>query len=758
MGEPLVYLLLDAAVFFGFIAAVIAVGVGMSRHEKDTEAYFLAGRGLSWWLIGFSLIAANISTEQFVGMSGQAANYVGLAIASYEWMAAVTLVVVAFCFLPAFLRTGVYTIPEFLEYRFSRAARSIMSLLMMVIYVLVTIAAVIYSGAKTIEVLAKETRQSAPAAAPKAETAHPAPTEQEKTGSAPSAQAGSEHLPDSGQKGDDLQPGQQAHSAASPIEEEAVERAKLWGVPINLTTGAWLIGLLAAVYVVAGGLKACAWADLLQGSALILGGAIILVLALGALGQADPQHIQPHPKVLVQNPQAAGQTPPPDQLAQASGAQRFWRLNRGKLHMVLPAKDIFVPWTALVLGLWIPNFYYWGLNQYIVQRTLGSRSLAEGQKGVVFAAGLKLLIPFIVVFPGMIAFNLFSEEMRQDAQTGPNRDGLAEWEKLKTSPETARTLFEFNDDFAGLYPELAREMLGFNRQAASRILGPEALPKEPVAPSAPEGTPKNQPANPGAEGAGPTAAAAAGAQLAAQNDALLKLVQAKNASLPQAEQFRIAKKLIGYEYDSAFGLLIKRLVFPGLRGFVLAAILGAVISSLAAMLNAASTIFTMDLYRQYLVPNASQTHLVLVGRTAVAVFAVIGCLIAPLLGHPAFGGIFTYIQEFQGFISPGVLGVFIYGLFVPKAPRACGVVGLVFSPIVYGLLKLLAPEMAFLDRMALTFLGVLVVLGLLTLARPLPEPIRLPQQEKIELAASSGAKRWGVVVVLLTLGLYLLFW
>ncbi|HOM18856.1 MAG TPA: transporter, partial [Thermoguttaceae bacterium] len=181
-------------------------------------------------------------------------------------------------------------------------------------------------------------------------------------------------------------------------------------------------------------------------------------------------------------------------------------------------------------------------------------------------------------------------------------------------------------------------------------------------------------------------------------------------------------------------------------------------SSLAAMLNAASTIFTMDLYRQYLVPNASQTHLVLVGRTAVAVFAVIGCLIAPLLGHPAFGGIFTYIQEFQGFISPGVLGVFIYGLFVPKAPRACGVVGLVFSPIVYGLLKLLAPEMAFLDRMALTFLGVLVVLGLLTLARPLPEPIRLPQQEKIELAASSGAKRWGVVVVLLTLGLYLLFW
>ncbi len=768
MGEPLIYLLLDAAVFFGFIAAVLAVGIGMSRHEKDTEAYFLAGRGLSWWLIGFSLIAANISTEQFVGMSGQAANYVGLAIASYEWMAAVTLVVVAFFFLPAFLRAGVYTIPEFLEYRFSRAARSIMSLLMMVIYVLVTIAAVIYSGAKTIEVLAKETRPPLLAATDGPPTAHPAPSDSEKAGSektgwetaqsekADSETARSENLTESAPKTADSQ----APSAGSPGAGEPVHWASLWGVPINLTTGAWLIGLLAAIYVVAGGLKACAWADLLQGSALILGGAIILLLALGALGQADPHHIQPHPKTAFQNPQAAAHTPPADQLAQATGLQRFWQLNHGKLHMVLPAKDIFVPWTALVLGLWIPNFYYWGLNQYIVQRTLGSRSLAEGQKGVVFAAGLKLLIPFIVVFPGMIAFNLFSEEMRQDAQTGTNRHTLAAWEKLKNSPDTARILFEFNDDFAALYPELAHQMLRFNRQVADRVLGPDALPKQPPAdPSAEPDATQKQPADASERPAqGQAIAMASGAHLATQNDALLKVVRAKNASLPQAEQLTIAKKLIGYEYDSAFGLLIKRLVYPGLRGFVLAAILGAVISSLAAMLNAASTIFTMDLYRQYLFPNASQTHLVLVGRTAVAVFAGIGCLIAPLLGHPAFGGIFTYIQEFQGFISPGVLGVFLYGLFVPKAPRACGVVGLVLSPVVYGLLKLAAPEMAFLDRMALTFLGVLVVLGILTLARPLPAPVRLPEPERIELLPSSGAKRWGVVVVLLTLGLYILFW
>ena len=138
---------LDVVIFLVFVVAVISFGVLKSRHEKDSEGYFLAGRGLTWWLIGFSLIAANISTEQFVGMSGQAANYVGLAIASYEWMAAITLVVCAFFFLPKFLRAGIYTIPEFLEYRFDKAARSMMAAFTMIVYVGVTIAAVIYSGA-----------------------------------------------------------------------------------------------------------------------------------------------------------------------------------------------------------------------------------------------------------------------------------------------------------------------------------------------------------------------------------------------------------------------------------------------------------------------------------------------------------------------------------------------------------------------------------------------------------------------------------
>lgn len=634
---------LDVLVFVGFIVAVVAVGILMSRNETDSEGYFLAGRGLAWWLIGFSLIAANISTEQFVGMSGQAARHVGLAVASYEWMAAITLVFVAFFFLPAFLRAGVYTIPEFLEYRFSHHARTIMSFLMMITYVCVTIAAVIYSGAKTVDVIFQETT---------------------------------------------------AAGVAADIE--------VLGIPINVTTASWLIGIMAAAYVVAGGLKACAWADLLQGSALILGGAVILVLALMALGAAQPAAIGL-----------------PADLANAGALERFRVVSAPKLHMVLPASDQFVPWTALVLGLWIPNFYYWGLNQYIMQRTLGSRSLSEGQKGVVFAAAMKLIVPFIVVFPGIIAFTLFSADMKADAASGDNRNTLATFEQHKANPKSAGIAFAFDADFAKLYPDVAGEIVDFNaRSTGTKTPGLDAL---------------------------------------ASNQQILRYIELHNANTPD-HQIVVQKELIGYQYDSAFGLLIKKLVPPGLRGFVLAAIFGAVVSSLAAMLNAASTIFTMDLYREYLNKNASQGTLVVVGRICVLVFTALGCFISPLLDDPKFGGIFTYIQEFQGFISPGILAVFLFGFFVKRAPRACAVVGLLLSPAVYGGLKLALPGLAFLDRIAITFFVVLVVLGLMTLARPLAEPVKLPEQSKIAMTTSGGAKLAGVLVVLATLVLYAIFW
>jgi solute:Na+ symporter, SSS family len=641
------YLTLDVVVFFAFLIAVVTVGIVMSRGEENSEDYFLAGRGLTWWLIGFSLIAANISTEQFIGMSGQAANYVGLAIASYEWMAAITLVVVAFCFLPKFLRAGIYTVPEFLEYRFNHAGRSLMSLLVMIIYVMVTIPAVVYSGALTARVLFGGT--------------------------------------------------------------------EIWGGwQVTLLNASIAIGVAAAVYVVAGGLKACAWADLIQGSALILGGGIVMLLAFQALGTADPQSI--------------GLTA---EHATAGILERFGELNATKLHMVLPASDLILPWTALVVGLWIPNFYYWGLNQYITQRTLGANSLADGQKGVVFAAALKLLIPFVIVIPGIIAFNLYSTDMREEAALKSNAKALAAWAQIQDRPQGSKEVFAFNADFARIYPDVAHQMLDFN----TTVLGSEV----------PQVEPEQDPAE----------------LLESQNKAIIKGVDIANQDRGKNEQIEVQKELAGYSYDSAFPLLMKKLVHPGLRGFVLAALFGAVISSLAAMLNAASTIFTMDLYRQYLNPGASQTNLVAMGRFCVVVFTCIGCAIAPQLER--FNeGIFTYIQEFQGFLSPGVLAVFLFGLFVPRAPRMCAVVGLLLNPFMYAFIKWGWPllgfsRIAFLNNMGITFAVELLVLGLMTVVSPLKEAVVLPEQTKIAMHSSGGAKLFGLVVVIATLALYWYF-
>ncbi len=603
---------IDIAIFVLFVAAVITVGLTKSRHEKDSESYFLAGRGLQWWLIGFSLIAANISTEQFVGMSGQAADYVGLAIASYEWMAAVTLVVVAFFFLPRFLRSGVFTAPEFLRVRFNDWARFIMAVFTMIMYVGVTISAVIYSGALTLSTLF---------------------------------------------------PG------------------------VGLGVAAWIIGSIAAIYVVSGGLKAVAWADLIQGSALILAGAILLVLALRLLGQTPVSELA--------YAGTAGNVPDT-----AGGWTKLMELNADKLHMVLPSWDLVLPWTALVVGLWIPNFYYWGLNQYIIQRTLGAHSLAEGQKGTVFAAGLKLLIPFVIVLPGIAAFNLFSREMADEAARDPqilqgNEEAWVQFQAARDDPAAPPVIFDYDQAWAYAHPARADSLEAHNRLVeahAGRSVG--------------------------------------------------------------------HVRLVGYKYDTALPLLIARAVPTGvgLQGFILAALLGAVVSSLASMLNAASTIFTMDLWRRYVRPMASEMALVVTGRTTVAIFAAIGCVVAPLLGNPRFGGIFTFIQEFQGFISPGILAVFLFGFFVKRANRWSGAVGLLACPLVFGLLKASLPSLAFLDRMAVSFFIVLAILTVMTVLSPKKDADELEQAPDIQLTSSRGAMVAGGVVVALTVTLYAVFW
>jgi SSS family solute:Na+ symporter len=316
----------DLLVFVAFMATVVGVSLYAGRRERSSEDYFLAGRSLGWGLIGFSLIASNISTEHFVGMAGQAFGRVGLAIASYEWMSAIVLVFVAWWLLPRFLKAGIYTMPEYLEYRYDSAARTTMALFMMAAYVIVFLATVLFSGAVALNAVFDITGMF------------------------------------------------QNRFGMQPAE------AEFWAS----VSGIWLIGIVAGCYTIYGGLKAVVWSDLLQGGGLLIGGAIVAYLGLSLLGDGSL----------------------------LAGWQSFSQTNADKLHVVLPWNDPDVPWLAVFVGgLWIPNIFYWGLNQFITQRTLGAKSLAEGQKGVFFAACLKLLIPFIIVMPGIMAFQLYGDSI-----------------------------------------------------------------------------------------------------------------------------------------------------------------------------------------------------------------------------------------------------------------------------------------------------------------------------------------------------------
>ncbi|MCK4645533.1 MAG: solute:sodium symporter family transporter [Candidatus Aminicenantes bacterium] len=507
---------LDIGFFLAFICFVVGFSLYKSRKKKETsEDYFLAGRSLGWYLIGFSLIASNISTEQFVGMSGQSAGHVGMAVASYEWIAAITLVVIALFFLPKFLKSGIFTIPEFFEHRYNPIPRAIMAFYTVIIYVAVTIAAVLYSGGLTLHTI--------------------------------------------------------------------------FGV--NLTTSVWIIGIVAAFYTTYGGLRAVVWADLIQGSALIIGGIITMILGFIAVG----------------------------------GVGSFLQTNADRLHMILPSNHIEIPWTALIIGIWIPNFYYWGLNQYIMQRTLGARSLSQGQLGIVFAASLKLLIPFMVVFPGIIALQLYKDQL-----------------------STA---------------------------------------------------------------------------------------------------------------DQAYPVLIKNLIPAGFKGFMFAAIFGAIMSSLDSMLNSASTIFTMDLYKRHFKKDASPQSLITIGRMMTAVFVVVGCFIAPQLGNPKFQGIFHYIQDFQGFISPGILAAFVFGLIFKRAPPSAAITALILNVPVYGILHLnYFAHIVFLNKMAITFAILILAMAIVTVLRPLQEPKSLPSKSGIDLKPSSSARWLGLAVIAATIALYIIFW
>jgi SSS family solute:Na+ symporter len=308
---------LDYIIFVGYILGIVALGLYVSRekkgHVKNSNDYFLAGNKLTWWAIGASLIAANISAEQIIGMSGSGFAG-GLAIASYEWMAAITLIIVGKFFLPIFIEKKIYTIPEYIEQRYNTTLKTILAIFWIFLFIFVNLTTVMFLGAKALDTIMG-------------------------TG----------------------------------------DGSLLVPAMIGLA-------LIAAAYSLYGGLSAVAWTDVIQVILLVFGGIITTVIAL--------DYVTPEGGIF-------------------AGLGHIYNTAGDKFHMILtkdnPEFSNLPGIAVLIGGMWIANLYYWGFNQYIIQRTLAAKSLKEAQRGIVFAAFLKLIIPLIVVIPGIVAFVMFSQ-------------------------------------------------------------------------------------------------------------------------------------------------------------------------------------------------------------------------------------------------------------------------------------------------------------------------------------------------------------
>ena len=300
--------LVDYLVCGTYVLAVLGLGLFVSRgkkgHQKDAKDYFLAGNTLPWWVVGATVIASNISAEQFIGMSGSG-YAIGLAIASYEWIAAVTLILVAKYFVPILLEKKIYTMPQFLEMRFDKRVSTTLAVFWLLVYVFVNMTSVLYLGALAMQTI-----------------------------------------------------------VGIPL---------LWGIAF--------LAIFSALITIYGGLTAVAWTDVMQVVVLVGGGLITTYFALNAV--SDHQGVW-------------------------LGLSRLWALVPDKFHMILapdhPHYSQMPGLGVLLWGMWIANLYYWGCNQYITQRALAAKSVKEAQRGLVFAGYLKILMPLIVVLPGICAF------------------------------------------------------------------------------------------------------------------------------------------------------------------------------------------------------------------------------------------------------------------------------------------------------------------------------------------------------------------
>jgi len=532
----------DIMVFAIYVFIIIGVGLWVSRDKKgtkkSTEDYFLAGKSLPWWAVGASLIAANISAEQFIGMSGSGYT-IGLAIASYEWMSAITLIIVGKYFLPIFIDKGIYTIPEFVEKRFNKKLKTILAVFWIALYIFVNLTSVLYLGGLALETIL--------------------------------------------------------------------------GIPLIYS----IIGLalFALVYSIYGGLSAVVWTDVIQVFFLVLGGFMTTYIAVGFIGGTDGWF---------------------------SGLSKMIEVAPSHFEMILDQSNpqyMNLPGIAVLIGgLWVANLYYWGFNQYIIQRTLAAKSVAEAQKGIVFAAFLKMIVPFLVVLPGIAAYVITSD------------------------------------------PEL---MANLNGMAMSNI---------------------------------PSVAHA----------------------------------------DKAYPWLTQFLPV-GVKGLVFAALAAAIVSSLASMLNSTATIFTMDIYKEYVAPESSDFKLVNVGRLAAIVALIIACCVAPLLG--GIGQAFQYIQEYTGLVSPGILAVFLMGLFWKKTTSKGAIIGVVVSIPFALFLKFMPLSMPFMDQMLYTLLCTMAVIAFTSLSTS--EHDDDPKGISVTSAMFVTEKSFNIAsycIMILLAVLYTLFW
>ena len=512
---------LDYVVFFVYFLIVAGYGIWIYNRktghdgtaEGDSKDYFLAEGSLTWWAIGSSLIASNISAEQFVGMAGSGFK-IGLAISAYEWMASVTLIIVATFFIPVYLKNKIFTMPQFLHQRYNGTVAMIMAIFWLALYVVVNLTSILYLGAIAV-------------------------------------------------------------SSVSGL---------------NLTFCMYALAA-AAVIITLGGMKVIGFTDVIQVFFLILGGLATTYLALNLVSE----HF--------------GTT------GVVNGFNILMGEANNHFHMIVKKDDpnyIDLPGlTVLLGGLWIVNLNYWGCNQYITQRALGA-DLPTARGGLLFAAFLKMLMPVIVVLPGIAAYVLYKENVFGSAEFGSGSD--------------------LNPDRA--YPVLLNIL--------------------PV----------------------------------------------------------------------------------GLKGLSFAALTAAVVASLAGKANSIATIFTLDVYKKVLNVNASEKKMVAVGKISVVVAMLLGILIAPHLGIDKKGG-FQFIQEYTGFVSPGIFAMFILGFFWKKTTSGAALFatigGFLFSIVLKFLpgimdLSFLAPygfavkpegssiyEIPFLDRMGFVFVFCIVGMVLISL-------------------------------------------